>query len=65
MKVKIIFEYDTSSGEYEMQVNNLSHPGQGIPLSSIQEAIRRITGDVEHKATGLPPVVDEVERKDN
>ena len=65
MKVKLIFEYDTSDGEYSMTVNNLSNPGQGIPLENIKEAIRRITGDVEHKITGLPEVNPVVKREDN
>ena len=65
MKVKITFEYDTENGEYEMTVNNLTNPGQGIPLENIQEAIRRITGDVEKQVTGLPKVEKVVVRNDN
>lgn len=65
MKVKLIFEYDTEDGEYSMTVNNLSNPGQGIPLENIKEVIRRITGDVEHQITGLPEVNTVVEREDN
>jgi hypothetical protein len=65
MKVKLTFEYDTTTGQYEMMVNNLSNPGQGIPLENIKEAIRRITGDVEKKVIGLPEVVEKIERMDN
>lgn len=65
MKVRLIFEYDTSDGEYSMTVNNLSNPGQGIPLENIREAIKRITGDVEHQITGLPEVNQVVKREDN
>jgi predicted RNase H-like HicB family nuclease len=65
MKVRLIFEYDTSDGDYSMEVNNLSNPGQGIPLENIKEAIRRITGDVERQATGLPEVSETIEREDN
>jgi len=56
MKVKLTFEYDTDTGKYVMQVNNMSNPGQGIPLENIKEAISRITGDVEVQITGLPEV---------
>lgn len=65
MKVKLIFEYDTDTGEYEMEVNNVSNPGQGISLASIQEAVRRITGNVEKQITSLPETSERIERKDN
>ena len=65
MKVRITFEYETLSGEYEMTVNNLSNPGQAIPLNNIQEAIKRITGDVEKEVIGLPEVNTIIDRKDN
>lgn len=65
MKVKLTFEYDTESGEYEMTVNNITNPGQGIPLKNIQEAIQRITKDVEKQVTGLPEVEKVIVRNDN
>jgi hypothetical protein len=65
MKVKLTFEYDTDSGEYEMIINNLSSPGQGVPLKNIQEAIRRITSDVEKQVTGLPEIEKVIARNDN
>lgn len=66
MKVKLTFRYDTCSGEYEMTVNNLSSPGQGIPLKDIQEVIKRITGNVEKQITGLPEVENVIiSRNDN
>jgi len=48
-----------------MTVNNLSNPGQAIPLNNIQEAIKRITGDVEKEVIGLPEVNTIIDRKDN
>jgi len=65
MKVKLTFIFDTDGGEYEMTVNNLSHPGQGIPLDIIQKAVMKITEDTKQKITGLPEVDSSQIRGDN
>ena len=44
--VKIIFEIDLESGEYETEFKNISSPGEGMSYYALKEAIRRVFGDI-------------------
>ncbi len=46
MKVRVTIDFEIPGGEYEVQVNNISNPGQGMDWHVVQEALYRIIGDV-------------------
>jgi len=42
MKVKVVTEVDLQTGTYEINFENLSHPGQDIDLARLGKAMNRI-----------------------
>jgi len=45
MKLKVVVELDTDSGDYSLEQHNLSNPGEGIDYHLLIEALTRIFGD--------------------
>lgn len=44
MKVRVTIEFDTTSGDYEVQYNNLSSPGEPIDFGVVSRALDRVLG---------------------
>jgi hypothetical protein len=62
MKLKATVEFDTATGQYEIQFNNLSNPGGAMDRDVITEGLMRILKDF----TGQTAIVEEKgKRRDN
>lgn len=44
MRVRVTIEFDTKTGDYEVQYNNLSQPGQPIDFAKVSVALDRVLG---------------------
>lgn len=49
-QVKLQLTIDLDSGKYEMNYNNLSHPGEDINYSELVAAFRKVMDSVEEKS---------------
>lgn len=56
---------DLETGEYEIEFEDLSHPGEGIVLDVLMEAVRIVLQDVAKKHTAELPQVGTGSRGDN
>lgn len=65
MKGKVTIEFDTVSGEYELDFKNISDPGEGIDYAVMQRALRQVISDVDRQVGGKLSATDQVIRNDN
>jgi hypothetical protein len=57
LKVCITTEINLETGDYEVRVKNLSHPGVGVDLNDLRKAWRKV---YEHLAGKIRETCDEV-----
>jgi hypothetical protein len=53
MKIKCILTGDTETGEYEIQFNNLSAPGENMDYNFLMIFLKTIFKDVDNQVADL------------
>lgn len=65
-KFSVLVEFDTGTGDYEMEFKNISEPGVGIEYNMVKEALRRIFGDfIETHDQAINIATKDAKRNDN
>jgi len=49
-KIRVTFEIEPDTGDYEVQYQNVSEPGQSIDLTRVMKIMKRVIGDHGSKA---------------